>query len=66
MYRKPDSGSFVREKSLNLGKDFVTVLKERYCGNSSDSTSAEDEEELMIHGKVVEIVGVEKIIERHR
>lgn len=66
MCRNPNCGSFIREKSLSFGKDFVTVLKDRYCDESLGSADGDEEEELTIQGKVVEIVGLEKIIERHR
>ena len=56
----------MREKSLYFGKDFVSVLKERYHGNSFESAGGDDDEELTIQGKVVEIVGLEKIAEWHR
>ena len=51
---------------MNFGKDFVTALKERYHGNSLELAGGEDNEELTIQSKVVEVVGLKKIVERQR
>ena len=44
----------------------MTALKERYHGNSLELAGGEDNEELTIQSKVVEVVGLKKIVERQR
>uniref|UniRef100_A0A6I8Q1G9 Tubulin-specific chaperone E n=1 Tax=Xenopus tropicalis TaxID=8364 RepID=A0A6I8Q1G9_XENTR len=56
----PTGGSFIRLKKANFGVDFLTALRKRY------GLKTEQNEELVIGKKTVELVGFESIQEEQR
>ena len=60
LHRQANAGSFVRSKKLTVGRDFISVLKERYSNDATTSDIASDDDTDI----KVEIVGMEHLVKR--